>query len=490
MTPSNTFRFGPDGIVAPLASPTATLPQPYFPGTNGFPNAGDPDTLDPNFRPNRVDTFTLSVQRQISRKVNVDVGYIGRIAKNDFQELNLDAIPTMLTEGGQTFASAYASLYSQVCSLSTPQCAYQASTFTGTLAAQPFFETALGGASSAYCKGYANCTTAVLASASANLTFLKANNVASLYQALNNASTWVPGKTTIDELGQANSVGLGGSFGYSNYNASYISVRMADYHGLTFQSNLTWSRSLGTAQSYQATSGNTALDPWNLQANYGPQVYDYPITYNFIAYYQPPFFKNQAGWKGALLGGWTIAPLFTAQSGSPIDVGANGNQFGETASPSSSVTSTADGNAVAISPYTGGNSRILGVPLTSACTTCAVATTVGGTNPLGQGQWANPGQIYGEFRPCVLGVETNCGGYTGQIRGVPSWNVDATIAKNFSILKEDKLGATLIFQITNVLNHMQPGTPSDSVTGPTTFGRITSQANTPRNMEFGLRINF
>jgi hypothetical protein len=37
---------------------------------------------------------------------------------------------------------------------------------------------------------------------------------------------------------------------------------------------------------------------------------------------------------------------------------------------------------------------------------------------------------------------------------------------------------------------MQPGGPSDSVTGPTTFGRINSQANTPRNMEFGLRIHF
>ncbi len=68
--------------------------------------------------------------------------------------------------------------------------------------------------------------------------------------------------------------------------------------------------------------------------------------------------------------------------------------------------------------------------------------------------------------------------------------MDATIAKNFSILKEDRLGATLIFQITNVLNHMQPSGPSLSLTSPTSFGSITSQANTPRNMEFGLRLHF
>jgi hypothetical protein len=32
--------------------------------------------------------------------------------------------------------------------------------------------------------------------------------------------------------------------------------------------------------------------------------------------------------------------------------------------------------------------------------------------------------------------------------------------------------------------------PTLSLTSPTTFGRITTQANTPRNLEFGLRIHF
>jgi hypothetical protein len=45
-------------------------------------------------------------------------------------------------------------------------------------------------------------------------------------------------------------------------------------------------------------------------------------------------------------------------------------------------------------------------------------------------------------------------------------------------------------QVTNVLNHFQPSSPSLSLTGPTTFGQITGQANTPRNMEFGIRVRF
>ena len=33
-------------------------------------------------------------------------------------------------------------------------------------------------------------------------------------------------------------------------------------------------------------------------------------------YYEVPVYKSQQGVLGHILGGWTIAPLFTAQSGS------------------------------------------------------------------------------------------------------------------------------------------------------------------------------
>src|SRR5579871_2160074 len=498
---SNVFRFGSnaDGIVAPIIAPSATLPQPYFPGSNGYPNAGDPNTIDPNFKPNRVDSFQFSIQRAITRKLTVDVGYIGRIDKHDFQEINIDAIPTMMTLGGQTFAQAYAGLYTQTCTLSSPICA---ANFGGTLTAQPFFENLLGGANSSFCKGFANCTTAIVG-ASANQTFMKNNNVAGLWQALNNASSNIFGvkQTTIDEQNWANSANLTTALGYSNYNALYVSTRMADWKGITLQGNLTWSRALGTAQSYQATSSNTALNPWNLGANYGPQAYDIPIIFNLIGYYQPSLFKGRHDALGYLMSGWTFSQLFQAQSGNPSSVGSstgNGNfsnTFGETAGPTSSISSTADGNAVSLQPYTGGNSRQSNVTLTSTCTTClsgttASNTTIGSNNPAGTGMWTNPGQIYSQFRPCVLGVDTNCGGYVGSIRTEPIWNVDATLSKDFAILKENRLGATFILQVTNVLNHMKPSGPSAGLTGPTTFGRITTQANTPRNMEFALRLHF
>jgi hypothetical protein len=54
----------------------------------------------------------------------------------------------------------------------------------------------------------------------------------------------------------------------------------------------------------------------------------------------------------------------------------------------------------------------------------------------------------------------------------------------------ERISATLMFQFTNVMNHFQPANPTLNIDSPQTWGVITSQANNPRSMEFGLRIPF
>ena len=68
-------------------------------------------------------------------------------------------------------------------------------------------------------------------------------------------------------------------------------------------------------------------------------------------------------------------------------------------------------------------------------------------------------------------------------------NVDLGIHKTIAVWKEG-VGADISIQMTNVLNHVVMGTPTMTLTTPNTFGRITGTANTPRNMEFGLRLHF
>jgi hypothetical protein len=52
------------------------------------------------------------------------------------------------------------------------------------------------------------------------------------------------------------------------------------------------------------------------------------------------------------------------------------------------------------------------------------------------------------------------------------------------------VGAQFFFTFTNLLNHFQGSTGSLNLNSPSSFGQITSQSNSPRSMEFGLRIHF
>ena len=70
--PIRLFLIGTDGLTAPLPVPSENLPQPVFPGVNEIAAAASA-ALDPNFRPNVVDTFTLTFQRQLTRKLSMEV---------------------------------------------------------------------------------------------------------------------------------------------------------------------------------------------------------------------------------------------------------------------------------------------------------------------------------------------------------------------------------------------------------------------------------
>ena len=93
----------------------------------------------------------------------------------------------------------------------------------------------------------------------------------------------------------------------------------------------------------------------------------------------------------------------------------------------------------------------------------------------GINQFTNPAAVYSEFRPCVLGLDTSCGGYYN-LRGLPTWNVDLQVTKDLAIYRE-RVGAQFFFTFTNVLNHYQPSGASLSLTSPTSFGQITGQGN-------------
>ena len=98
----------------------------------------------------------------------------------------------------------------------------------------------------------------------------------------------------------------------SNYNAAYASVTLQEWHGLTALSNLTFSRTLGDGGTTQ--NGITSIDSYHRDTDYRTPSQDIPWVFNVYALYQVPYMSSQHGVAGRVLGGWSVAPLFRAQS--------------------------------------------------------------------------------------------------------------------------------------------------------------------------------
>ena len=491
-TAANAFRIGTDGLTAPIPLPSQTLVQPDYPGINAI-SAGAGESLDPNFRPNVVDSFDFTVQRQLSRKVTLEFGYIGRRITHEYQPTNINAVPYMMTQGGQQFKNAYANVVLQYCGglagMGGGGCAANA----GAVTPQPFFETALAG--TGYCNLSPSCTAAVVAKEGANgtgnLTF---SNVWSLWSDLDNGgfnfprtmmNTPVncpnPPGTAIGCSGQLTSgVAVNASVGYGNYNAGFATVKLTDWKGLTMQSNFTWSKALGTGAVVQASSEITPDDPYNLALMYGKQAFDRKFVYTMFLVYSPPFFKGQSGLVGRALGGWTFGTVFAAGSGQPIEVSTT-NGDGQAFGAGDAASFFDNENAIPIGPIQSGH-----------------AYFTAGSNGVGTGGYPinifkDPSAAFNNYRNPILGVDTRDGGFGG-LTGLAYWNLDLSIKKNIRVTEGISLELQGVFA--NVLNHDQFLDPQGmALYSPGTFGNLLGSAQAPpiggnRQIEIGGRIRF
>ncbi|MGH9658472.1 MAG: carboxypeptidase-like regulatory domain-containing protein, partial [Bryobacteraceae bacterium] len=448
------FRIGVDGLSAPLPGVDQVLEQPYFPGIRGNAPLGETWILDTKLLPPRTDQFTFSVQRQVSTKARIELGYIGMISRNEQWRAELNAVPYMTTLNGQSFAQAFGGVY-------------QALASGATVAAQPFFEAAMGGPGSPYCTGFASCTAAVSSRLRADILN---TNVRRVWSGLDSAPGWTLGRTlTSSNPVQTLRVPSAVSGASSNYNAVYLSVGIFDWRGITATSNLTFSRVLGDGGTTQ--NGITSIDTFHRNTDYRSPGHDIPWVYNFYAVYDVPFYPSQRSLAGRLLGGWSIAPLLRAQSGSPLCVGTGGESFG----------SWAGGCAVGLSRYASGNTAQTNVAASG------VAGRDGNASRGGSGinMFTDPQAVYDQFRPMVLGIDGRIGSL---LRGFPRWNVDMAIKK--TVVVREGIGVTMSFDFLNIFNHFSPADPALNVFAPTSFGVVNGQAIEPRRVNLGLRLFF
>ena len=514
-TALNAFRVGAqaDGVNAPLPPPSANLPQPWYPGFNDVA-AGAGETIDPNFRPDRSDEFTVSVQHQFGPRILAEAGYIGRVIGDESEYYSLSNVPYMTTEAGQNFANAWAQTMVATNYGTNVPAATSAgyAAYLNGLSPQPFFESALGGHTSNYCTGnfpggitgLTSCTAEFVAqnSASGNM------QASSAYNAWNSVSTggfWVFNgqsgvRTSVSDpiaatcqtatgigcSGQLPSIDTTVSNGYGNYNAGYLQLNFTDWHGLTMKTSFQYSNALGTVNVVQASSQFTTVDPWNQQNMYGPQTYNEKFNFNFFINYAEPFYKSQQGLIGHLLGGWTFSPLFTYGSGFPIELGtstgADDGTFGE-GNPGY-VGSEENGIITQDLNYSGTEKRATGMNCGNIGPGYNVFSNPDATCP-GAGVFGDP------VRLPILGYDGQIGG-GGPLKGLPFWNLDMGINKNVKVT--EKFSGTMYFDFTNVLNHMQPNDPSLNIFSPASWGVLGGggflQGNTPRQLQLGLSLNW
>jgi len=333
--------------------------------------------------------------------------------------------------------------------------------------------------------------------------YISTSDVFYLWSSLEHASSWqlpraLPSSTGPGfPSGQVSSVNADGSFGSGNYNAVYETFTTKDWHGVTSISNFTWGRGLGTGNQSQATSGYTSLNPYNVrQSMYGPQFYDYKFLYTQTFLWSEPFFKESNKIVKAALGGWRFGAIFAARSGAPLGVGnlSSADSFGQ------SQTSGSFDSAVAASKYTGGATALYNVNIPNSASGAGVNSN-GVNGGSSMNMFSNPDTIINQFRSCILGFDTSCGS-GGIIRGLPSWNMDANMAKDFHLFRERVFG-TLSFQFQNVFNHMVLIDPELAIGDAANFGVLgannanvsnngltSAQASVPRNLTFNLRLRF
>jgi hypothetical protein len=123
------------------------------------------------------------------------------------------------------------------------------------------------------------------------------------------------------------------SNGNSSYHGLVAQVNHRFTQQLQFNANYTWSKSLDYNQ-YTGTGspGNTYLDPADIRADYGPSANDVRSRFVFNAVFSPTW--NVKSYVSRLFAnGWTLAPVFQAQTGLPYTPGTTGSTLGAFSGP-------------------------------------------------------------------------------------------------------------------------------------------------------------
>jgi Carboxypeptidase regulatory-like domain len=245
----------------------------------------------------------------------------------------------------------------------------------------------------------------------------------------------------------------------SSFNAGELKLEHRAARGLTMMLSYTYSKVLDIADCGHCTGG--AQNPFNFQADRAPAGFD--LTHNFVNswVYQLPFgrgrpYLSSGGWfTNGVLGGWQFSGIANLQTGFPYNVSASGD----------------------IANVGSGNQR-------PSVTSISALRQQGPNREL---QYFNPAALY--VVPYAFG---NLG--RNVLRADSYADFDLGLAKYWGIppswiLGHENSNVEFRAEFFNTFNHPNLGAPVSS-TGRSDIGRVEGINGSPRDIQFGLKVNF
>jgi hypothetical protein len=265
--------------------------------------------------------------------------------------------------------------------------------------------------------------------------------------------------------------------GWSNYNAGFVSYRTRNWKGLSLDANFTYGHSLD-ASGLNQDQDTAASNAYNLRYDYATSIFDRRFVFNLLGQYDLPLGRHGNQVVKQIIGGWSVAPIFSTYSGLPRNVqDGSGQEFGQ-------GTASSGSSAIRIAKNTFGHSVHSGVAGDAAT---QVATSGNpGTGGTGLNLFADPVAVYNSFRRILVSQDTTSFG--GQLRGQSRWNLDLSVIRKIRFT--ERVSTTFTAQFFNIFNHIMFDDPAVNLQSPATFGVISTQFNSPRLIQVGLHVDF
>jgi hypothetical protein len=260
------------------------------------------------------------------------------------------------------------------------------------------------------------------------------------------------------------------SMGFANYNAMEVTLRHPSSHGVQFDFNYTFSKSIDLSSDAERIGlhrglGGQIINAWSPYQLRG--VSDFDATHQFNANWvvDLPFGRGRTfapganGFVNAVIGGWQVSGLFRLTSGFPVNV-SNGAQW--------PTNWELGGQALVTGPVQTGRFKDPATGVVSVFSNGPAAIS-SFTSPF-------PGQS----------------GARNPIRGDGFFGVDLGLSKRWLMPWSDKHSLQFRWEVFNVTNsnRFNIATGSLFLDTSSTFGNYTGLLTNPRVMQFALRYQF